>query len=280
MSYIIKIFCSFTTSRNCKEVYERINNVSDIEFYGKNKKIYITEDEDYTHAILINTPMPNLTIPKENVIGLAFEPVKFLGLSSIFIEYAKKNIGKYYIGDKNNLPEPFIEHFGYMWYSRPLKEITYKPNLMSIILSNKRSAPGHKYRHEMVKKIIEFGLPIDIYGRGSNNYSYDRVKGSFIDAEPYENYYFSICIENYECNHYFSEKIINPILYNCTPIYIGCKNIDNYLDNVIKMSGNIEKDILLIKDVITNPNNYYKKTYTEKHLRTVNLIENIDKLYS
>lgn len=280
MSYIIKIFCSFTTSRNCKEVYERINNVSDIEFYGKNKKIYITEDEDYTHAILINTPMPNLTIPKENVIGLAFEPVKFLGLSSIFIEYAKKNIGKYYIGDKNNLPEPFIEHFGYMWYSRPLKEITYKPNLMSIILSNKRSAPGHKYRHEMVKKIIELGLPIDIYGRGSNNYSYDRVKGSFIDAEPYENYYFSICIENYECNHYFSEKIINPILYNCTPIYIGCKNIDNYLDNVIKMSGNIEKDILLIKDVITNPTNYYKKTYTEKHLKTVNLIENIDKLYS
>lgn len=280
MSYIIKIFCSFTSSRNCKEVYESINNVSDIDFYGKNKKIYITEGEDYTHAIIINTPMPNLKIPKENVIGLAFEPVKFLGLSTIFIEYAKKNIGKYYIGDKNNLPEPFIEHFGYMWYSRPSKEITYKPNLMSIILSNKRSAPGHKYRHELVKKIIELGLPIDIYGRGSNNYSYDRVKGSFIDAEPYENYYFSICIENYECNHYFSEKIINPILYNCTPIYIGCKNIDNYLDNVIKMSGDIEKDILLIKDVIINPNNYYKKTYTEKHLKTVNLIENIEKLYS
>jgi len=186
--------------------------------------------------------MPNLKIPKENVIGLAFEPVQFLGLSHTFIQYAQKHIGKYYIGDKNNLPDPFIEHFGYMWHSRPSKDITYKHSLMSIVLSNKQSAPGHKYRHELVKKIIELRLPIDIYGHGSKNYSYDRIKGSFNDAEPYENYSFSICIENYECNHYFSEKIITPILYNCMPIYVGCKNIDSYLDNVIKLSSNIDKD--------------------------------------
>jgi hypothetical protein len=64
------------------------------------------------------------------------------------------------------------------------------------------------------------------------------------------------------------------------PIYVGCKNIDNYLDNVIKLSSNIDKDILLIKDILTNPNNYYKKTYSEKHIKSVNLIENIEKLYS
>lgn len=279
MSYIIKIFCPFAPSKNCKEVYEKINYAIDIDFYGKNKKVYITDDEDYTHAIIINTHMPNLKIPKENVIGLAFEPVQFLGLSTIFIQYAQKHIGKYYIGDKNNLPDPFIEHFGYMWHSRPPKDITYKPSLMSIVLSNKQSAPGHKYRHELVKKIIELRLPIDIYGHGSKNYSYDRIKGSFNDAEPYENYSFSICIENYECNHYFSEKIITPILYNCMPIYVGCKNIDSYLDNVIKLSSNIDKDILLIKDILMNPNNYYKKTYTEKHIKAVNLIENIEKLY-
>ena len=278
--YKIKIFCPFAPSKNCKEIYEKINYSSEIDFYGKDKNIYITDDEDYTHAIIINTIMPNLKIPKENVIGLAFEPIYFLGLTNEFINYAQKYIGKYYIGDKNNLPEPFIEHFGYMWHSRPSKEITYKPNVISIAVSKKRQAPGHIYRHKLIEKIIELGLPIDIYGHGSTDYSYNRVKGSFNDAEPYENYLFSICIENYQCSHYFSEKIITPIMYNCMPIYLGCNNINNYFDDIIKLTNDINKDILLLINIIKNPNEYYKRTYNTKNIKTVNLIENIDKLYS
>jgi len=278
--YKIKVFCPFASSQNCKEIFERINYANEIEFYGKDKKIFITNDDDYTHAIIINTIMPTLKIPKKNVLGLAFEPIIFLGLSNEFIEYAKKNIGKYLIGDKNNLPDPFIEHFGYMWHSRPPKEITYKPKIMSIAVSNKRSAPGHIYRHNIIEKIIQHNLPIDIYGHGSSLYSYETVKGSFQDAEPYESYLFSICIENYECNHYFSEKIITPLLYNCMPIYLGCKNIDNYFDDIIKITGNIDKDILLLTEIIKNPEKYYKSTYNEKNIKKVNLIENIETLYS
>ena len=278
--YKIKIFCPFAASKNCKEVYERINYANEIDFYGENKKIFITDNDDYTHAIIINTIMPELKIPKENVIGLAFEPIPFLGLNSKFIDYAKKNIGKYFIGDKLDLPEPFVEHFGYMWHSRPPKEITDKTKLMSIIVSEKQFAPGHLYRHNLVEAIIKFRLPIDIYGRGSSKYKFNRIMGQFNDAEPYENYLFSICIENYQCNHYFSEKIINPILHNCNPIYLGCKNIDNYLDNVIKITGNVQEDLNLIINIIKNPQLYYKKTYNEKNIKAVNLIENVEKLYS
>ena len=167
--YRIKIFCSFAPSKNCKETYEKINYSNLIDFYGKDNKVYFTDDDDYTHAIIINTIMPELKIPKKNVIGLAFEPVPFLGLTNQFIDYAVKNIGKYYIGDKHNLPEPFVEHFGYMWHSRPPKEIKDKKNIMSIVISSKRSAPGHMYRHILVEKIIELRLPIDIYGHGSKN---------------------------------------------------------------------------------------------------------------
>ena len=276
----IKIFCPFSSSKNCKEIYEKINFTNEIDFYGKDKKIYLTSDEDYTHAIIINTIMPTLKIPKENVIGLAFEPIYFLGLNQQFIEYAKKNISKYFIGDKNNLPEPFIEHFGYMWHSRPSKEIINKPNLMSIIVSEKTFAPGHIYRHKLVDLIIKNNLPIDIYGRGSLNYKYNRVMGKFEDAEPYENYMFSICIENYICNHYFSEKIITPMMYNCMPIYLGCANINLYVDNVIELEENLEKDLKTIVEIINNPEFYYKKTYTEKNIKAVNLIENIEKIFS
>ena len=278
--YKIKIFCPFSSSKNCKEIFERINYANLIEFYGIEKKIYITDEDDYTHAIIINTIMPILKISKKNVIGLAFEPIQFLGLTSQFVEYAKKHIDKYLIGDKHNLPEPFIEYFGYMWHSRPPKEIKNKPELMSICVSTKRFAPGHMYRHNLIEKIIQYNLPIDIYGHGSTFYSYDRIKGSFNDTEPYESYLFSICIENHECNHYFSEKIVTPLLYNCMPIYLGCKNIDSYFDDIIKLNGNVDNDILLLVEIIKNPEKYYKPTYNEKNIKKVNLIENIEKLYS
>jgi len=288
--YKIKIFCPFASSSKCKEIYERINYAEEIDFYGKDKKVYLTDDDDYTHAIIINTLMPDLHIAKENVIGLSFEPIAFLDLTIPFIEYAQKHIGKYYIGDKLNLPEPFIERFGFMWHSRPPKEITYKPNLMSIVVTNKRFAPGHIYRHKLIEKIIELKLPIDIYGHGSNgysnytinglNYSFDRIKGKFTDVEPYESYLYSICIENYQSNHYFSEKIITPLLHNCLPIYLGSRNINNYFDDIISLSGDINKDILLIINIIRNPLKYYNNTYNAKNIKMVNLIENIEKMYS
>ena len=167
-----------------------------------------------------------------------------------------------------------------MWHSRPPKEITDKTKLMSIIVSEKLFAPGHLYRHNLVEAIIKFRLPIDIYGRGSSKYKFNRIMGQFNDDEPYENYLFSICIENYQCNHYFSEKIITPLMYNCTPIYLGCKHIDSYIENVIKISGNVQEDLKLIINIIKNPQLYYKKTYNEKNIKAVNLIENVDKLYS
>ena len=279
----IKIFCPFSTSKNSKDIYERINYSSEFSFYGeKNKYCFVNDDDDFTHAIIINTIMPNLNIPKENVIGLAFEPIYFLGLTTEFIDYAKKYIGKYFIGDKSDLPDPFIEHFGYMWHSRPPKEILYKPKLMSIIVSEKIFAPGHIYRHSLVQNIINNNLPIDIYGRGSGQYAGNnrRIMGTFNDAEPYKDYMFSICIENYICNHYFSEKIITPLMYNCMPIYYGCKNINLYVDNTINLTGNILSDINIIVSIINNPYNYYKKTYIDKNIKSVNLISNLPNIFN
>ena len=280
--YIIKIFSDFANSAKCKEVYENICNTSKMIDYGENKKIVITDGENYTHAIIMNTCMPTLHIPKENVIGLAFEPYEFLRIKHNFIDYAKTHISKYYIGDKRDLPEPFIEHFGYMWYSTPHKSLEDKQYIMSICVSEKRSAPGHMYRHTLIEKIIQYNLPIDIYGRGSVKYKYYKhSKGEFKDVEPYEKYLFSICIENYQNNDYISEKFITPLLYNCMPLYSGCKNIKKYFDddNMILLTNHAEQDINLIISILTNPQRYYKKTYTEKNIKTVNFIENVERLF-
>jgi len=276
----IRIFCSFAPSDKCKDVFERINYSHESSFYGKNKKYYFTNDDDFTHAIIMNTAMPNLNIPKENVLGLAFEPILFLGLTPTFIEYAKKHIGRYFIGDSHGLPKPFVEHFAYMWHSRPPKEITFKNKLMSIIVSEKKFAPGHIYRHQLVEEIIKLNLPIDIYGRGSGQYKYNRIMGKFNeDHEPFEMYSFSICIENTICNDYFSEKIITPLMFNCMPIYLGCRNIQKYVENFIILEGNLQKDIMIIMKILENPNMYYKKTYTDKNIKAVDFIQNLPDIF-
>lgn len=282
----IRFFSSFCDTDNCISVYERICELKNDTLYNKN--YCFVNDDNYTHAIIINTAMPNLTISKENVVGIAFEPLQFLSITKNFIEYAKKHIGIYYIGENPNnvLPELFKEHFGYMWYITPLSKFNLfqmkKTRMMSIMVSNKVYASGHKYRHELCKKILESDLPIDIYGRGSKFYSHlndNRVKGTFNDKELYLDYSFHICIENYITPHYFSEKIINPLLCETTPIYLGCKNIDSYFpDNVIHLTGNVENDFKLLKHICEEPQKYKKNIDIEQIKKTVSITQLIKKL--
>jgi hypothetical protein len=255
---IIKCFSSFCDSNICMNDLIKLYKLYETSDYGK--KYIFTTDDNYTHAIILNIAMPILNIPKENVIGLAWEPLPFLRLNDTFIEYAKKHIGKYYIGTKNNLPAPFVEHYSYLWHNPSLDHTPIKSKLMSIMISQKNYAPGHQYRHQLVKRILSENLPIDIYGRGCQYYGNDyRIRGEFeqLSLEPYENYKFHICIENFITPHYFSEKITNTLLASTTPIYLGCENIDQYFPNeVIKLTGNVDNDIILIKNICENPDKY------------------------
>jgi len=290
---IIKIFASYADSTKAKKITEDFCDAYNLPFYGpgEDKEIYITDGDDYTHVVIWNTAMPWIpSIPKENVIGFAHEPFQYLKLSWGFIEYAKQYIGAYFIGDVKweggVLPLPFQEGNGYLEFNTPslaLSKSFQKKRRMSLVLSHKQLSPGHMYRHELCKAILETDLPIDIYGRGSHLYTDSRVKGSFELSEPYEDYEFSICIENYQCNHYFSEKIMNPILYETTPVYLGCRNIDAYFPNVyVALSGQVEKDIALLKDICQSPEKYRKNVEIErkKMIReTTNLITFLHKRY-
>lgn len=290
----VKIFSSFCSSIECKIKYERLCEVNKMKNYGVDKEIYITTNNDYTHAIILNTAMPILNhIPKKNVLGLAFEPPAYLKLTKEFITYAEKYIGKYYIGDKlywldqsKKLPDVFIEHHSYMWHITPLNYIPVKNKLMSIMVSDKQFAPGHKYRHVLIEQILKRGLPIDIYGTGTYKYGAianrfklntdSRLKGKFKELEPYENYSFHICIENFQTNAYFSEKITNTLLCGATPIYWGCKKILDYFpENVIILSGNIEKDMTLLRNIILNPRAFTARINVECVKEKINLVTNV-----
>jgi hypothetical protein len=254
--------------------------------YGPDKKIFITNGDDYTHVILLNTAMPSIPshIPKSNVIGFAFEPPRFLNLTQQFVDYAKRYIGRYYIGELNGLSEPFVERYSHMWYNPPLKEEPIKTKIMSLMVSEKMDQLGHTYRHQLVNKILETNLPIDIYGRGCRFYSFlgdDRVKGEFSEIEPYEYYDFHVCIENIPLNHYFSEKIMNPLLTSTTPVYLGCRNIDSYFkDSVIVLTGNINRDMDLLNNICREPEKYKKAIDVQMVKDRIYLLNNVDELFS
>lgn len=150
-------------------------------------------------------------------------------------------------------------------------------------MSQKGFAPGHKYRHILSQKILEENLPVDIYGRGCPYYNHlndVRLKGPFQKNEPYEHYMFHIAIENFECNHYFSEKITNTLLWQSTPIYLGCRNIDDYFpDSVIKLNGNVDHDIKLIRNICENPENYRKQIDIDKVKKTISIKNIINEFF-
>lgn len=280
---IIRFFSSFCDSKEIKSIIERIFESNFVPEY--NNTFTISDNDDYTHVIILNTAMPNIShIPKKNVIGFAFEPPYYLGLSTTFVEYAQKWIGKYFIGDKYDLPSPFMEHYSFMFHCTPLSYIPLKQNIMSIIISNKQSAPGHKYRHHMVKAILNTKLPIDIYGNGCilyQNMGDSRIKGKFDHYEPYLSYSFHITIENFQTNRYFSEKIINPLLCSTIPIYLGCNHIEEYFPDItIPLSGNIKDDMVLIHNIFLNPSKYKKNIDLSSVKKSTNLLLNLGDIFS
>lgn len=281
--YRIRIFSSFCDSENCKSVYERLCQVDTMDNYGPDKEIYIVGDnEPFTHAFLMNTAMPALPLPKSNVVGLAFEPPQFLlnSESGSFIEYVKNKVSKYFIGSSTGLPSEFKEIYSYMWHITPPTTLPVKDKLISIMVSNKNQAPGHIYRHSLVQAILQSRYPIDIWGRGCRFYGNDsRIKGDFTDNEPYENYHFHICIENFQTPNYTSEKYTNAVLWGTTPIYWGATN-PLFPEYTITLSGNLKDDMALLLNIIHEPIKYKKFISQHKIRPQLNILKNLDTIFS
>jgi hypothetical protein len=87
---------------------------------------------------------------------------------------------------------------------------------------------GHIQRMQFLQRLCESGQQIDLYGRGE--FETPLYNGEIDDKwDALENYRYSLAIENYSGKNYFSEKILDPLLAWCMPIYWGCTNLSEYL---------------------------------------------------
>ena len=276
MTMRIKIFADYVNPDKAKELFEQAHRAVDFpDEYGPDKKVYfVGSEEEATHALVINCVKPDLSgMSKWNVVGLAHEPAPFLPLSLDFIRYACSNIGIYYIGDVGDLPSPFTEGQGYLLHADAgagADATKSKKKLMSLMISQKQFASGHKYRHELATAILKTDLPIDIYGRGCKLYGQDsRLRGEFTNPEPMlKDYRFHICIENFVSNYYFSEKVVDPVCYGVTPVYMGCRNIEEFLpDMTIKLTGILSHDMDIIRKICQEPDKYELNAKIKENLK-------------
>ncbi len=101
-----------------------------------------------------------------------------------------------------------------------------KTKKLSCVVSQKTLTGGQVWRLQLAKRIKEFRPDlIDIYGFGSNPISDKR------DAiDPYE---YTLSIENFASDSYWTEKLSDAILGYACPIYAGAQHIKNYFSSGI-----------------------------------------------
>jgi hypothetical protein len=260
----IKAFSDYYTPTDMKNAL--------ISSYGdtSNQGIVFTDGDDETHVILMNLATPELKVLKERVTGFIQEPVPYLyplgQLLSYHDNYLIGRASSYFINQ--TIPERKDSHIfrlghAHLFYQTKLQWSKPKEKLMSIIASNKTSFPGHQYRHHLINAILYSGLDIDVYGRGIESmYNHPRVKGTFDSFdETIGPYRFNIAIENCQLDYCITEKYHVPITYGTVPIYWGAKLLSRlYGPNAyIGLSGNLERDIHLLRNIINDPDTYARQ---------------------
>lgn len=95
-----------------------------------------------------------------------------------------------------------------------------KKDHISWVTSNSNVNPGHEPRLRFLEILKQSNLNIDLFGRGIK-----PIDDKFDGLYPYK---YTLAIENYSDNNYWTEKIADAFLAWTIPIYYGCKNIEDF----------------------------------------------------
>jgi hypothetical protein len=252
------------------------------------KNLEVVLDDSYTHAIIYNlTKVLGLKpLPKKNVIGFLTEPFETYNPNNN-IDYIREHIGTYFCHDANKLGldksifkngEPFL---GPCCGTDQMHPYGVKTKTMSMIASAKGYFPGHALRHQIIRKILNSPLGIDIYGRGLEGlYSDPRVKGTLHgDKEPaFRDYKFTIAIENCSEVAWITEKFYDPILRGVIPLYWGASAINQFYSSNCHVELSNTWNVDQIFDKITriyNDNQQYGAHNIEEGQRIIKERQNL-----
>ncbi len=117
-------------------------------------------------------------------------------------------------------PNAVLCPLGGCWIEPGEWAVASKASTVSLIASEKKSLPGQRLRHRIVRS---FRSRIDsVVGRG-----YQPVESK---QEALAGFRYSIVVENCRTNWYFSEKLVDCFACGTVPIYWGCPDIARFFN--------------------------------------------------
>jgi hypothetical protein len=135
-------------------------------------------------------------------------------------------------------PSRIYSHTGNLWFSgHSYAELANKNfpekslNLSTVCSSKKQRHTIHNDRYQFCNWLIEQLPDLHLFGHGSN-----FIQNKF---DALDSYRFHLAIENYSGLHHWTEKLADPFLSGCFPIYYGCTNLNDYFPE----EGFLEIDI-------------------------------------
>ena len=268
MTTKIIIFSKYGSPSFYKSGLENLYSLNNDSEYGPAGLYYITANDDYTHAVILDCEMPHINLPKERVIGFSTVSTNRQSFSKEFAIYAATYISKYFVCEKGGIGDPFVDGPGFTLHQGFINYQPDKKKLMSMVVNNNRGTDGNRYSHLLVQRIIGYNLNIDIYGLDGNLYkdAYGNIdarikSGVRHPSIPYSDYSFSIVLEDYSQPNYYTSRLIDPIIYGCTPINFGCSNASEHMNGstVIHLTCDINHDMKIIQDVLKAPAKFYSK---------------------
>lgn len=130
------------------------------------------------------------------------------------------SVARNILHDQTSLPWHVAKSYDQLTALTCAQSLLAKRDGVSWITSNASHKEGHKLRMGFKDYLVEQNFHFDLFGRG-----FTPIGDKFDGIHPYK---YSIAIENYSCNDYWTEKIADCFLSWTIPIYWGAKNILSY----------------------------------------------------
>ncbi len=214
MKYKFKIVDSFFSHNHSASTLSHLDqNIVWDRNVGNDDIVFYTDNFD------------NATSGKIKIAFLLESPIVMPHLYNYFMNANNRRKFNYILTFDERLlsiGENFIEYsLGGCWIEPKDIKIHNKNRNVSIISSHKNEHAGHKMRHEIIRN---FRSKIDLVcGRG-----YSEIPNKIVALRDFR---YSLVVENFRINHYFSEKLIDCFSTGTVPIYWGCDSISNFFNN-------------------------------------------------
>lgn len=228
--------------------------------------LYFTNEKEADYYVILNYPRREFFDPSKTLV-FCLEPFgdqhtgKWGAKTWGFWANPRPNMLLYVRTHKKELCPVFTQ------FKVPLKQLESfnfeKKDRISCLCSSKSHDIGHKKRIGFLKFLEKKGFDkIDIYGK-DNIFNFKNYVGPIERKDKHlgiGNYKYYFMCENNAENNYATEKFWEPILCETLPLYWGCPNLENYVNenSFIRLKLNdFEYDYNLL--VNTMENNEWEK---------------------